>query len=173
MEQRLKTLSFSCKKMGLNPVSATIHHAEMSLSKILKPCQLRGCWSVANPDVPAVCVKRGVRFHPGIILLLLICSYVLSMPFQYCMYCLRAYCCGNQTARRYCRRDILCVHETGCFKPDPILSLLVNIMSAAAAALEELTFETLSELSTLSGGPSITQPSICNHDSRIPFNGAL
>lgn len=67
----------SAAKKGLNPVSATIHHAKMSLSKILKPCQLQGRWSLANPD-DTVCVKLRLNFHPGMILLLLLYS---DIPF--------------------------------------------------------------------------------------------
>lgn len=126
--------------MGLNPVSATIRLAKMSLSKILKPCQFQGRWSITNSDVPCcVCVKEDSlstqeRFYYYYYYVSMFFIGQLNTPDRYCRYCMRGYCCGNQTARRYFRQDILCVHETGFFKSDPILSLLVNIMSAVQSS---------------------------------------
>lgn len=87
-------------KMCLNPVS---------LSRILKPCQLQGRWSSANP-VDTICVKQ-TRSLPRIISILLYSEIpflfgLLNWPYYYCWkYCLKAYSCGCQIARHYCHQD--------------------------------------------------------------------
>lgn len=93
---------------------------------------------------------------------------LLSKPHQYCV---RAYCCGNQTAGHYCRQDILCEPETGCFTSDSVLSLLVNIMSAEYSSCS--LFESLSKLSALSVGLSVMWPRVCSHVCRLLFSWVL
>lgn len=69
----------------------------------------------------AVFVKWRVSFHLIVILLSFVfkCFFILVNKPHHCRCYVRVYYCENQTIKRYCRQDILCLHETGCYKIGP------------------------------------------------------